>query len=176
MRIVLTGFMGTGKSVVGRRLAERLGLSFLDLDDLIVENAGLSLPEIFASEGEPGFRRREREQIARVANCRNCVIATGGGALLDPENIRTLKTGAVLISLQATPEVILKRIKPESHRPLLQVSDRLVRIRQLLEQRASAYAQADLCVETTESSVEEVVDRIVWHVRQEPARTMDAAR
>ena len=73
MKIVLTGFMGTGKSVVGRRLAERLRLSFLDLDDLIEENAGISIPEIFASEGEPGFRRREREQIARVANCRNCV-------------------------------------------------------------------------------------------------------
>ena len=176
MRIILTGFMGTGKSVVGRRLAERLGLSFLDLDDLIEEEAGVSIPEIFAAEGEPGFRRREREQIARVANCGNCVMATGGGALLDPENIRTLRTGAVLVCLQAAPEVILKRINPESHRPLLQVPDRMVRIRELLDQRASAYAQADLSVETSDSSVEEIVDRIVGHLRQEPARTGDPAR
>lgn len=174
MRIILTGFMGTGKSVVGRLLAERLRLSFLDLDDLIEENAGISIPEIFASEGEPGFRRREREQIARVGNRGNCVIATGGGALLDAENVRTLKTGAVLICLQAEPEVILKRIKPESHRPLLQVPDRMVRIRELLEQRASAYAQADLSVETSDSSVKEIVDRIVGHLRLEPARTCDA--
>lgn len=177
MRIILTGFMGTGKSVVGRCLAERLGLSFLDLDVLIKEEAGMSIPEIFASDGEPGFRRMEREQIARVANCGNSVIATGGGALLDPENIRTIKTGgAVLVCLQAAPEVILKRIKAESHRPLLQVPDRMVRIRELLEQRASSYAQADLSVETSELSVEEIVDRIVGYLRQEPGKIVDAAR
>jgi len=176
MKIVLTGFMGTGKSVVGRRLAERLGLSFLDLDDMIEEEAGMSIAEIFASEGEPGFRRREREQIASVHRRGHCVIATGGGALLDPENIRTLGTGAVLVCLQAEPEVILRRIKAESHRPLLQVPDRMVRIRELLEQRASAYAQADLAVETSDSSIEEIVDRIMSSLGQEPARADYPAR
>ena len=78
MKIVLTGFMGTGKTVVGARLAERLGLPFIDLDRLIEEGAGLKVAEVFASEGEAGFRRRERELIATLANRRDCVIATGG--------------------------------------------------------------------------------------------------
>ena len=176
MKIVLTGFMGTGKSVVGRRLAERLGLSFIDLDDLIQEKAGMAIPEIFASEGESGFRQRERELIAGLANRRDCVIATGGGAMLDSENVRALKTGGVLVCLQADPEIILKRIGADPHRPLLQVPDRIARIRELLEQRASAYAQADLLLETSGATVEEIVDRIVRDLLPEPAKAADQAR
>jgi shikimate kinase len=176
MKIVLTGFMGTGKSVVGRRLAERLGLSFLDLDDLIEEAAGMAIPEIFASEGESGFRRREREVIASLATRRDCVIATGGGAVLDPENVRNLKTGAVIICLRAEPTIILERIGADAHRPLLQGPDRLARIRELLEQRASAYAQADFSVETGRFDPEEIVDRIVRHFHLEPIRTMGTGR
>lgn len=176
MRIVLTGFMGTGKSVVGRCLAERLGLSFIDLDDRIEQAAGMTILEIFASEGESGFRRRERELIAGLTSHRDCVIATGGGAVLDSENVRALKTGGVLICLQAEPEIILERIGADSHRPLLQAPDRIGRIRELLERRAVAYAQADLSVETSRSDVEEIVDRIVHYLRAEPARTVDTAR
>ena len=176
MKIVLTGFMGTGKSVVGRRLAERLRLSFVDLDDLIEEAAGMAIPEIFASEGESGFRRREREVIASLATRRDCVIATGGGAVLDPENVRNLKRGAVIVCLWAEPTIILERVGANAHRPLLQAPDRLARIRELLEQRASAYAQADLSVETSDSDVEEVVDRIVRHFRLEPVGTIGTGR
>ncbi len=176
MKIVLTGFMGTGKSVVGSRLAERLGLSFIDLDHAIEQAAGMTIPEIFASEGESGFRRRERELIGGLAAHRDCVIATGGGAVLDPENVRNLKSGAVIVCLWAEPPVILERIGADAHRPLLQAPNRLTRIQELLEQRANAYAEADLSVETSNSDVEEIVDRIVQHFRLEPVGTSDTRR
>jgi len=173
MRIALTGFMGTGKTVVGRRLAERLGLAFIDLDDLIQEEAGMGIPEIFASEGEAGFRRRERALIAAIANREDVVLATGGGAVLDPENVRILKTEGVLVCLQAEPRTILERIGRDASRPLLQTSDRMARIRDLLEQRATAYAAADLTVETSRLDIDEIVDRIVSHLRLEPAVKVD---
>ena len=165
MKIVLTGFMGTGKTVVGRRLAERLALPFIDLDDAIEAAASMAIPEIFASEGESGFRRRERELIASVANRGSCVVATGGGAVLDPENVRNLRTGAFLVCLVAEPAVILQRLGTDVRRPLLQSSDRLARIRELLEQRGPAYAQADLSIETSGADVEEIVDQIIQHLR-----------
>ena len=176
MKIVLTGFMGTGKSVVGRRLAERLALPFVDLDDAIEATASMAIPEIFASEGESGFRRRERELIASVANHSDCVVATGGGAVLDPENVRTLRTGAILVCLVADPAVILQRLGADARRPLLQHPDRLARIRELLEQRGPAYARADFSIETSGADVEEIVDQIVHHLGLEVAGSVDTAR
>ncbi|MDE2059091.1 MAG: shikimate kinase [candidate division NC10 bacterium] len=176
MKIVLTGFMGTGKSVVGRRLAQRLALPFIDLDDAIEAAANMAIPEIFAIEGESGFRRRERELIAGLANRRSCVIATGGGAVLDPENVRNLRTGAVLVCLVAEPAVILQRLGADTHRPLLHIPDRLARIRELLEQRGVAYAQADLSIDTSGADIEEIVDRIVCRLRLETAGSVDRGR
>lgn len=176
MKIILTGFMGTGKSVVGRCLAERLAVPFVDLDDAIEAEAGMTIAEIFASEGEPGFRRREREVIASMADRGRCVMATGGGAVLDPENLRNLKTGAVLVCLSADPTVIMRRLGDDVRRPLLQTQDRLAKIRELLEQRAAAYAQADLSIDTSEAGVEEIVDRIVRHLCPEPVASLDRER
>lgn len=167
MKIVLTGFMGTGKSVVGRRLAERLALPFIDLDDAIEASANMTIPEIFASEGESGFRRREREIIAGMANRGSCVLATGGGAVLNPENLQNLRTGAILVCLVAEPAVILRRLKDDAGRPLLQSPDRLTRICELLAQRAAAYAQADLTIDTSAADVEAIVDRIVGYLHLE---------
>lgn len=176
MKIVLTGFMGTGKSVVGRRLAERLALPFIDLDDVIEVTTGMVIADIFASEGEPGFRRREREIIASMASRDNCVIATGGGAVLDPENLRHLKTGAVLVCLTAEPAVILQRLGNDASRPLLQGPDRLDRIRRLLEQRAHVYAQADLSIDTSRADIGEIIERIVCHLRLETVGREDNRR
>ena len=173
MKIVLTGFMGTGKTVVGARLAERLGLPFIDLDRLIEEGAGLKVTEVFASEGEAGFRRRERELIATLAHRRDCVIATGGGAVLDPENVQHLKMGGVIVCLRAEPGVILQRVGPDDRRPLLEGQERLARIRELLEMRAAAYARADLSIDTSTSNVEEVVDQIVRHLCLKPVGTRE---
>ena len=136
----------------------------------------MPIPEIFASEGESGFRRREREMIGSLATRRNCVISTGGGAMLEPENIRNLRTGAVIVCLRAEPDTILERIGADAYRPLLQGPDRLARIRELLEQRASAYEHADFFVETSESDIEEVVDRIVRYFPPERVRTTTAGR
>jgi shikimate kinase len=174
VRIVLTGFMGSGKSVVGRRLAERLGLSFLDLDEIIEGAAGMSIREIFATEGEPGFRRRERELIAALADRSDCVIATGGGAVLDPENVRTLKRRGVLVWLQADPDVIVQRIGGDARRPLLETADRAGRVQALLGERAAAYAQADLAVQAGDATVEDVVDRIVRDLPPGPAASAGA--
>ncbi len=176
MKIVLTGFMGTGKSAVGCRLAERLGLRFIDLDQAIEREAGMTIPEIFASEGESGFRRRERELIGSLATRQDCVIATGGGAVLDHENVRNLKTGAVIVCLWAEPTIILERVGSDAYRPLLQAPDRLARIRELLEQRAPEYAQADLSIETSNFEIEGIVDRIVRHFRLEPVRPIGTGR
>lgn len=176
MKIVLTGFMGTGKSAVGRRLAERLVLPFIDLDEAIEATAGMTVSEIFALEGEAGFRRRERELIASLTKRQNCVIATGGGAVLDPENVRNLKTGAMLICLVAEPVVILERLRTDTGRPLLQSSNRLARIRELLAQRGPAYAQADFFVETNGADVEEIVNRIICHLRLEAAKGVETGR
>ncbi|PWB78360.1 MAG: shikimate kinase [Candidatus Methylomirabilota bacterium] len=176
MKIVLSGFMGTGKSVVGRRLAERLELPFIDLDDAIEAEAGMVISEIFASEGEPGFRRREREIIASIANRDNCVIATGGGAMLDPENLRHLKTGAVLVCLTAEPAVILQRLTNDASRPLLHTPDRFDRIRRLLEQRGDAYARADLSIDTSGADIGEIVERIVSHLHLETVGSKDNRR
>lgn len=176
MKIVLTGFMGTGKSVVGRRLAQRLALPFVDLDDAIETSADMTIPEIFASEGESGFRRREREIIAGLANRGSCVMATGGGAVLDPENLRNLRNGAILVCLVAEPAVILHRLRDDAGRPLLQSPDRLTRICELLEQRAAAYAQADLTIDTSAEGVEEIVDRIIHHLDLEATASVDTGR
>jgi shikimate kinase len=176
MKVVLTGFMGTGKSVVGRRLAERLALPFVDLDDAIEAAASMAIPEIFASEGESGFRRRERDLIASLANRGDCVVATGGGAVLDPENLRNLRTGAMLVCLVAEPAIILQRLGGDVRRPLLQSPDRLARIRELLEQRAAAYAQADLSIDTSGADIEEIVDRIMGHLRLEAVGNVDRGR
>jgi shikimate kinase len=173
MKIVLTGFMGTGKTVVGARLAERLGLPFIDLDRLIEDGAGMKVAEVFASEGEAGFRRRERELIATLAHRRDCVIATGGGAVLDPENVQHLKMGGVVVCLRADPGAILQRVGTDDRRPLLEVQGRLARIRELLEMRAAAYARADLSIDTSTSNVEEVVDQIVRHLCLKPVGTRE---
>ncbi|MCZ7625226.1 MAG: shikimate kinase [Candidatus Methylomirabilota bacterium] len=163
MKIVLTGFMGTGKSAVGRRLAERLALPFLDLDEAIEATTGLTITEIFAAEGEPAFRQKERDLIASLGHHTNCVVATGGGAVLDPDNLRRLRTGAVLVCLTAEPAVILERLGGDASRPLLQGTDRLTRIRTLLGQRASAYAEADLTIDTSRTGIETIVDQIIGH-------------
>jgi shikimate kinase len=176
MKIVLAGFMGTGKSVVGARLAERLRVPFVDVDRLIEATAGLKVAEIFASEGEVGFRRRERELIASLAHRRDCVIATGGGAVLDPENVEHLRVGGIIVCLQAAPEVILQRIGDDDRRPLLQAQGRLATISQLLELRSASYATADITIDTSESSVEEVVERIVQHLGFITAGTGESGR
>ena len=165
MNIILTGFMGTGKSHVGKRLAKRLGWRFTDVDRLIEQAAGKAIPNIFSEHGERVFRRLERRCIARVVHGHQQVIATGGGAFVDPASRARLRVTGPVVCLTATPAAILARLQGRlQSRPMLAKSRRpLATITQLLKARARVYAQADLTVDTSRRTIEQVVDEI-WRV------------
>lgn len=155
--IVLAGFMGSGKSAVGRALAQRLGWKFVDTDTLITDRAGKDIPAIFEEEGEEGFRAREREAITSLAGRTRLVVATGGGTPTDPDNLNNLRSLGPIVHLRAMPDTILKRIGAAGDRPLLAGAsdrkERLARIRVLLDERNPAYARCDLTVETDKRDV-----------------------
>ena len=159
--IILTGFMGTGKTQVGRRLAKRLEWRFVDTDLLIEQELDTSIRQLFAEKGEAYFRKQERRVIARVCQAQRCVIATGGGAIVDPVNAQQLQNSGLLICLTATPEVILARVRGNTDRPLLQADDPLATIRSLLARRSDAYARAQLTIDTSQQSVEQVVAAVL---------------
>jgi len=161
-QIVLTGFMATGKSRVGRCLAQVLGRTFVDTDDLVEAAAGRTVEEVFAVEGEAGFRARERAAVEQACAVSDAVIATGGGTLVDPENRRRLLVAGPVICLSAAPQEILRRVSDAATRPLLASAngDRLARVESLLAERASAYGVAAHQVDTTGLSVDEVVERV----------------
>jgi shikimate kinase len=158
--IALTGFMAAGKTVVGRRLARVLGWSFVDLDAVIEADEGLAVREIFASRGERYFREREKAALGQVLNGSEQVIALGGGAVVDPDNLRLLKERSLLIWLKVSPQTVLGRTGETDDRPLLQGPDRLKRIEELSAERESIYAEADFTLDTDELTVDQVVQRI----------------
>ncbi|MBI3795946.1 MAG: shikimate kinase [Deltaproteobacteria bacterium] len=159
--IILTGFMGTGKSEVGKQLATVLGRKFIDTDIQIEQEEGMSIAQLFATRGEPYFRERERQTIAHACREEGAIIATGGGAMVSAENAARLKTSGTVICLTATPEVILGRVQKDETRPLLQSDDRLARVRTLLAARAVAYAKADAMLDTSDLAVNEVVQAVL---------------
>jgi shikimate kinase len=153
--------MATGKSSVGPRLAARLGYAFVDLDTCIEAEAGMPVPQIFASRGEAAFRELEARMVKWAASRTDCVIATGGGAIVNARNLEALKRSGILIALTADPETILSRLGGGEDRPMLQGGEKRERIRLLLEARAPAYAKADLTVDTSDRTVDEVVDHLM---------------
>jgi shikimate kinase len=163
--IVLTGFMGTGKTFTGRTLARKLGTKFIDTDALIEKDAGLPIPEIFEKFGEAHFRGLEKEVVERVSQEKGVIIAVGGGAIVNPENLINLKRNGVIICLTATPEVILSRVERNSDRPLLQVEDKIGKIRELLEKRAPYYEKADIFIDTDGKSPEQVAEEILGLIK-----------
>lgn len=166
MNVVLIGFMGTGKTAVGKRLAKRLGWPFVDVDEQIESSARMPISRIFEDRGEPVFRRLERRIISRVVRGDHQVIATGGGAFLEPASRAKLQASGQVVCLTARPRTILERVRPKlAVRPLLaRLADPLGRIKALLQQRAAAYAEADATVETSDLTVEEVVERVWRHI------------
>lgn len=163
--IILTGFMGVGKTSVGTRLARDLGYSFIDTDELIEADQKIAITEIFSSFGEPYFRDVETRIIRRVLEGEDQVISTGGGAVIRDENRAVFKERGLTVCLTARPEVIYNRIRHETHRPLLQVADPLARVRELLGARERFYRQADLIIDTSEKTVDQVIDEIRQKVR-----------
>jgi shikimate kinase len=159
--VVLCGFMATGKSSVGKALAALLGYQFLDMDAFIEAETGMPIPQIFAARGEPAFRELECQVVELAAERSGCVIATGGGTIVNRKNFENLKRNGIVIALTADPEVILLRTGSGESRPMLGKGDRLQRIRDLMQQRSAAYALADITVDTSSNSIEEVARIIV---------------
>ena len=159
--LVLTGFMGTGKTTVGQAAARRLGRPFVDMDDEIVARAGKSIPRIFAEDGEPAFRRIESAVCAELSARTGLVVATGGGALVNPANRAAMQRTGVVICLDAEPDEILRRVSGDDERPLLNVADPAGRIAELLAARRDAYAAIPWHVETTGLDVDAVVAQVL---------------
>jgi len=153
--VVLIGFMGTGKTAVGRALAARLGLAFVDTDALVEERAGRSVARIFAEDGEEVFRRLESEAVASAGDRAGTVIATGGGVVLRPENMARLRQRGMVVALRAAPAAILARVGAGSARPLLGANPE-ERVRRLLVERGPLYEDADLVVDTSDLSTDEI--------------------
>ena len=155
--IVLVGLMGAGKSTVGRRLAARLNLPFTDADHEIESAAGMSIPEIFALHGEPYFRDGERRVIARLLRDGPMVLATGGGAYMDPQTRAGIAESGVSVWLKADFDVLMRRVRRRQNRPLLQNPDPEATMRRLIEARHPVYALADVTVESREIPHDRVV-------------------
>lgn len=158
---VLIGMMGAGKSSVGRRLAARLGLPFVDADSEIEAAAGCSIPEIFAQHGEDHFRDGERKVIARLLESGPQVLATGGGAWMNETTRENIAAGGVSIWLQADIDVLLRRVRRRADRPLLQGGDVEAKLRRLIEERYPVYAKADATVRSRDVPHDVVVDEIL---------------
>lgn len=159
--IVLVGLMGCGKSTVGRRLAVRLGLPFVDADDEIEKAAGRSITEIFATLGEAAFRDGERRVIARLLGEGPLVLATGGGAYMDAETRSRIRQAAVSVWLRAELDVLVRRCARRNHRPLLAQGNPREILRDLMQRRYPVYAEADITIDSGEEDHDTVVERIV---------------
>lgn len=159
--LVLVGMMGAGKSSVGRRLATRLGLSFVDADVEIEAAAGMTIPEIFASHGEPYFRAGEARVIARLLGGDAQVLATGGGAFMNPETRAIIREKGISIWLNADFEVLMRRIKRRTDRPLMRTDDPSETLRRLIDERYPVYAEADLTIQSREVPHEKIVEEII---------------
>jgi len=159
--LLLIGFMGAGKTTVGRALAARLGWATVDCDDLIEARAGKTIAAIFAEDGEAHFRDLESEVTADLHHYQHTVITTGGGVVERPENLGHLRRAGRVIYLRARPETLYGRVRGSDHRPLLRVADPEARIRALLASRAPSYEQADRIVDTDDLTIPEVVERIL---------------
>lgn len=168
--VVLVGLMGAGKSSIGRRLGQRLGLPFVDADTEIEKAAGMTIPEIFEKHGEPYFRAGEVRVVARILESGPQVLATGGGAYMNPETRARIRERGISLWLKAELDVLMKRVKRRGDRPLLKADDPQAVLKRLMDERYPVYAEADLTVVSREASHEEVVDDVLAalaeHLRQ----------
>ena len=161
INLYLVGMMGSGKSSAGRHLAERLGYRFLDADSSIEQVAGRSIPELFASEGESGFRDLEAAVLNQIASWHSLVVATGGGVVTRPENWGQLQQG-VVIWLDAPDALLLERLSADpTPRPLMQSADPAARLAELMTQRRPLYAQADLHIVQDGRSADQVAEQVL---------------
>lgn len=163
--LYLVGFMGVGKSAIGRKVAKELGFQFIDSDEQIEARAGKKIPQIFESEGEARFRQYEREFIEGGHPEAGCVISCGGGLVVQPGMKELLKRKGVVVCLFASVETILERTSRNSNRPLLNVEDPEERIRQLLREREPIYMESGTCISTDGRTIPEVVRHMMRSYR-----------
>jgi len=164
--VALVGLMGAGKSAIGKRLAVRLGLPFVDADDEIERAAGCSIAEFFERFGETEFRAGERRVISRLLGGPTLVLSTGGGAYMDPETRALMREHAITVWLRAELEVLHERVKKRTHRPLLRQGDPKDILARLMSQRYPVYAEADVVVESTAQPAETTTDQVIEALRR----------
>ena len=165
--IIITGFMGTGKSVVAKELARKLKMVFIDMDQIIEERQGTSIADIFTRYGEKYFRAQENKLIKELSQKENMVIATGGGTLLSSDNARILDQRGQIICLYAGSQTIYNRVKRKNNRPLLKEENRLSEINRLLEERKKIYDNIKWKIDTTNLNIQEVTDKIIALLKSE---------
>ena len=164
--VILTGFMGSGKSSVGKLLAVSLDCAFIDLDSVIVKEAGKTINEIFAESGEEAFRKLESECLHKVLKNGMSVVASGGGAVVSESNRRLMRDRGYVINLSASLDSVLKRLAGATDRPLYAGQDAVNRVQKLMEERKQFYADADIRIDTDNKSVEDVVSEILKVLRE----------
>ena len=159
--------MGAGKTTMGRQLAKRLNLEFIDSDHAIEDRTGADIPLIFEKEGEEGFRKREQAVIDELTQRKNLVLATGGGAVLNPENRKNLKSRGTVIYLHSDIKYLIDRTRHDKNRPLLQTADPAAKLRELLIVREPLYREtADIVINTGEKSIRSVINVILEKLKQ----------
>jgi shikimate kinase len=164
--IVMVGLMGAGKTSIGRRLAQRLGLPFVDADHEIESAAGCTVEEIFERYGEAAFRDGERKIIQRLLEGPPHVLATGGGAFMDPETRARIKAAGISVWLKADLDVLTRRVSRRTNRPLLKRGDPRDILAMLMEQRYPVYAEADICIDSLDAPTEMTVERVIEAIDQ----------
>ena len=163
--IVLTGFIGTGKTAVGRKLSRLLNMELIDVDTEIEKSQKMTINDIFKKFGEPGFRNIETDMIKKLSGKKNIIISTGGGAVLKQENLDILREKGIIVCLLATPETILRRTSHNSNRPLLQVEDPSGKIKELLNFRKPFYDKADIPIDTEAKTPIQIAEEIIEKIK-----------
>lgn len=162
MNIILCGFMGSGKSTIGKILAKRLNVGFIDLDHYITQKRGMSIPYIFEKFGEENFRKSETQAAKNISLLDNHIIALGGGTVVNPENAEILKQSGKIIMLDISAETVLSRLKNDKSRPLLNTDDKLATIKSMLNKRLPFYKNAaDYIIKVDNKSSNEIADEII---------------
>jgi shikimate kinase len=161
--VILVGFMGTGKSTVGKLLAGRLGWSFADMDEYIEKEQKTAIRDLFRVHGEPYFRALESKVLSKLVEKKKKVVATGGGAVLAEENRECMLQNGLVIALTADPDCIIRRVSRDQNRPLLE-GNLQERVHTLLEQRKHVYEFAHLTIDTTDLSTVQIVDQIIKNI------------
>lgn len=166
MNLILVGFMGSGKTSVGRRVAQRLGYSFLDTDQFIENEIGCTIAEIFSIQGEDYFRTLERRLAARLSKLQNTVIATGGGMMVQPGNLERLRKAGPIVFLNAEREDLMRRLERDTRRPMLKKGELEATVERLMAERLPVYKQSDIIVSTGGKSINRICGEIIRKIAE----------